>query len=114
MEDALSDILRLIRLKSCLYFVRDFCAPWGMRIDGGSFAQFHVIVRGTCVVGAGGRWYHGEAGDVFLFPRGLAHVLADQAGRDAVAGAEVMRSFGGAAPYFSEGGKPTQLILLLT
>ena len=43
---ALSDILRLIRLKICVYFQSDFSPPWGMEMEAGPFAQFHVVVRG--------------------------------------------------------------------
>ena len=83
MEDALSDVLRLIRLKSCIYFVRDFRGPWGMALGAGPHAQFHAIVRGDCVVEAGGQTHAMTAGDVILFPHGSAHVLADRAGRTA-------------------------------
>ena len=55
MEDILSDILRLIRLKGCVYFVRDFWSPWAMQMEGGAVAQFHVVLRGQCVVESKGR-----------------------------------------------------------
>ncbi len=110
MEDALSDVLRLIRLKSCVYFVRDFRAPWGMEMDSGPVAQFHAVVRGDCVVETGGRRHSVTAGDVILFPRGSAHVLADQAGRAAIPGPQVMASFSGDHPFFVEGESATQLV----
>lgn len=110
MEDALSSVLRLIRLKSCVYFVRDFRAPWGMAMAAGPFAQFHAIVRGDCVIESDGRTHNATAGDVLLFPRGAAHVLADRPGRDPVPGSEVVASFAGDRPYFAEGGAPTQLV----
>jgi hypothetical protein len=46
--DALSDILRMIRLQSTVYFRSDFHSPWGMDMDAGPFAQFHIVVRGSC------------------------------------------------------------------
>ncbi len=110
MEDALSDVLRLIRLNGCVYFVRDFHAPWAMGMDPGPFAQFHAVVRGDCVVEIGDRTIPATAGDVLLFPHGSAHVLADRAGRQAVPGPQVLASFAGDAPLFADGASPTQLV----
>ena len=110
MDDVLSDILRLIGLRSCVYFVRDFWSPWAMAMDAGPVAQFHAIVRGECVVEFDGTFHHVRAGDVLLFPRGARHVLADSEGRHTVPGAEVLRSLEGDAPFFANGQKPTQLV----
>jgi AraC family transcriptional regulator, activator of mtrCDE len=110
MDDALSDVLRLIRLKSCVYFVRDFHAPWGMEMDSGPVAQFHAVVRGDCVVETGGQSYSVTAGDIILFPRGSSHVLADRAGHAAIPGPQAMASFGSDRPLFAEGDSPTQLV----
>ncbi len=110
MEDELSDVLRLIRLKSCVYFARSFWAPWAMRLEGGAVAQFHVVLRGPCVFEAAGRVFQAAPGDVFLFPRGEAHVLADSPGRDAVAGSDFMGSLQAGRPLFAEGEMATELI----
>lgn len=110
MEDTLSEIFRRIRLTGCVYFQRDFHAPWAMHIEGTGFAQFHVVTRGDCVVQVAGRSHDLNMGDVLLFPHGYAHVLADQAGRAAVPGGEVMASFAGPKPYFETGGRATRLI----
>ena len=84
--DAVSDVLRLIRLKSCVYFKRDFFAPWAMRLGGGESAQFHIVVRGHCLVEVAGQKIQGAPGDVFLFPHGAHHVIADEEGRAPVPG----------------------------
>ncbi len=110
MDDALRDIFRLIRLKSCVYFQRDFCAPWAMEISGTGFAQFHVVTRGSGILELAGRQIGLGPGDVLLFPRGAAHTLADAPQRRAVAGAEVMSSFAGDDPLFSDGPFATRLI----
>ncbi len=110
MDDPLSDIFNLIRLTGCVYFQRDFHVPWGMRIEGTGFAQFHVVTRGACEVEVDGQWHAGSVGDVLLFPHGHAHTLADRQGRDAVAGPEVMASFAGSAPYFADGPASTRVI----
>jgi AraC-like DNA-binding protein len=110
MTDALSEIMRRIRLKSCVYFQRNFHAPWAMKIEGTGFAQFHVITRGGCVVVAGGKSHDCAAGDILFFPRGQAHVLADRPDRQALPGPQVMASFAGDAPCFAEGGAATRVI----
>jgi len=113
MEDVLGDVLRLIRIKSCIYFVNDFHDPWAMRIDGGggaAMAQFHVVARGQCVLESAGETRELGTGDVVLLPRGGGHVLADRPGRAPVPGVEVMRSLSGDSSMFSRGGAPTRLI----
>jgi len=110
MQDVLSDVLRLIRLKSCVYFICDFWSPWGMRIDRGPFAQFHVVVRGRCAAEVEGRRHPLAAGDVVLFPRGLGHVLSDGAASEPVAGAEVVRAVTANEPIFSDGEDATRLV----
>ncbi len=110
MDDVLSDLFRLIKLKSCVYFLRDFWSPWGMQIGGTGFAQFHVVTRGQCVVEAAGTCRDVVAGDVLLFPRGDAHVLADRPGRAATPGAAVMASLRSESPCFAAGARPTELI----
>ena len=69
MTDAFSDVLHFIRLKSCVYFVRDFWSPFAMQLDGNVVAQFHAVLRGNCVIEANGKQYQGAPGDVFLFPQ---------------------------------------------
>jgi len=110
MTDVLSDVLRLIRLKSCVYFARDFRSPWGMRMDAGVFAQFHAVLRGNCVVSHAGHAIDGSAGDVFLFPAGDAHQIADAVDRSAVPGPAFMESLATDAPLFTDGGAPTRLL----
>ena len=110
LSDALSDVMQRIRLKSCVYFQREFHTPWAMRIEGTGYAQFHVITRGTCVVTVDGQSHDCSTGDVLFFPRGQGHVLADQPDRDPLSGAQVMASFEGSDPCFAEGGSPTRVI----
>lgn len=110
MDDPLSDIFDLIRLKSVVYFERNFHAPWGMHIASTGFAQFHAVTRGNCVVETGGRHHECSVGDVLLFPRGAAHTLSDLPDRDAAPGSEVMASLGSDEPMFSAGETYTRLI----
>ena len=78
--DALSDILKTIKLSSSVYFRYDFSPPWGMNVEKGPFAQFHMLVRGRCCVYS---WVDQKlltlsAGDFVVFPFGDAHWLVDE------------------------------------
>jgi len=110
MTDVFSEVLRLIQLKSCVYFVRDFWSPWSMRLDGNTVAQFHIILRGQCIIEVAGKSYQGAPGDVFLFPKCEPHVISDAVGRDAVSGQEFMQSLAADKPLFSKGEASTQLL----
>lgn len=110
MEDALSNVFGMLRLKGCIYFQRDFFAPWGMTMTQGRFAQFHLIVSGECAVEVDGQYIAAEQGDVLLFPRGYPHRICDSEGSHCPPGEEVLASFNSADPAFSEGGHPTRLV----
>lgn len=110
MTDVFSDIFDLIKLKSCVYFQREFRGPWSMRIEGTGFAQFHVLTRGTCVLETDGAWRDCSVGDILFFPHGLGHTLADRPCRDPVPGPEAMASFAGDDPLFVDGDTSMRLI----
>ncbi len=110
MNDPLSDIFELIKLKGCVYFQRDFHSPWGMKIEGTGFAQFHVITRGTCVVQVKKERHECSVGDILLYPKGASHSLSDKAGRKAIPGPVVMNSFASNDPLFNTGNEYTRLV----
>ncbi len=92
--DALSDILRAIKLKSCVYFRSDFASPWGMDMDAGPFAQFHMVVSGHCWLNMEGfdepKFLTG--GDIVMFPLGDGHYLTDDLNCKRVPGIKVLES----------------------
>lgn len=100
MQDALSDVMQRVRLRACVYFQRDFHSPWAMCIQNTGYAQFHVISRGNCTVTVQEVTHNCASGDILLFPRGQAHVLADAPGRQAVPGPQAMASFATDQPCF--------------
>lgn len=109
-NDILSDVLRLVRLKGCVYFRHSFAAPWAMRVDEGVAAQFHVVARGECTVETANGTFSGGPGDVFIFPRGTSHVIGDRPGRQAMPGHQAVGAIlQGKAP-FAGGGRETQLV----
>ncbi len=92
--DALSDILKLIRLKSSVYFRKDFASPWGMEIGKSPFAQFHLVVRGHCYLQTDDMKDPTDlyAGDIVVFPKGKSHWLADDPNSKKVSGMNVVEA----------------------
>lgn len=100
--DAFSDILRMIRLKSAVYFRSDFSAPWGMEVASGTNAKFHMIVRGNCWLMAEGfsEPLALSGGDIIVFPLGHAHWLADKPDHQRVPGKLVVEAANKNEPMF--------------
>ncbi|MEK9946072.1 MAG: AraC family transcriptional regulator [Alphaproteobacteria bacterium] len=108
--DALSTVLGLLRLKGCVYFVHDFCTPWGMQMDDGPFAPFHAVVRGQCRMSVDGQDYRLSAGDVVMFPKGCGHALDDGEGRATVPGMNVVTAHADGRPLFQTGEDGVRLL----
>jgi len=111
--DALADILRHLRLKSCLYFRHQFSPPWGMSMDRASVAQFHLIVSGDCLLV---KREHDQrvlplsAGDIVIFPRGSAHDLVENLQSPRRSGREVMQAFHEGKGLFNNGPATVEII----
>jgi AraC-like DNA-binding protein len=76
--DALSEVLRTLRLRAHVYLHANFCGTWAVDPKPSKKAPFHVIAEGRC-------WLHmpGEsaalalgAGDLVLFPNDAPHLLS--------------------------------------
>lgn len=91
--DALSEVLRTIRLTGALFFRVEAAFPWcasapaGASLAGHVFpgaeqiVSFHVVTEGSCWVAAeGGPETRLEAGDVVVFPHGDAYALSTRRG----------------------------------
>jgi len=91
--DALSDVLRAVRLTGAVFFDIRVSSPWVAETpDGGEILTrlfpgsdhlipYHVVTEGTCW----GRVLDGpatklETGDIIMFPRGGAHVMSSAPG----------------------------------
>jgi AraC-like DNA-binding protein len=100
--DALSDVLQTIKLKSSVYFRSDFSAPWGMKMEAGKFAQFHLVVRGNCwlKLSDSKKPIELSAGDIILFPHGDSHSLSDKLGSKKYPGKKVLESILNNKPIF--------------
>ena len=73
--DVLSETLRALRLSGTVYFEADFSAPWGMAMNRGEVANFHIVTAGSCFARTEHEIIELARGDVVVFPHGTAHAL---------------------------------------
>jgi AraC-like DNA-binding protein len=75
--DTLTDVLRLLRLRTNVFLHSSFCGVWAVDTSGQRKAAFHVVSKGDC-------WLHLEgvapiplhAGDLLVLPRDAPHRLS--------------------------------------
>src|SRR5260370_441926 len=48
--DELSTMLGAINVRSAVYCLSDFAAPWGFEVERSPVAKFHVVLRGAAVL----------------------------------------------------------------
>ena len=116
--DALSDILRALRLRGTIYFRTEFNPPFGVAVPAFSnVARFHLAARGSCWVQVEGEEapVHLSQGDLIVIPHGAAHVLGDEPDREATGVDDVVETTGfrgdGALVYGGpDEGRATRLI----
>jgi AraC-like DNA-binding protein len=100
--DALSDVLKGVRLTGAIFFDVDAFAPWAAAAPRSSalvpmimpgvdhIIEYHVIAEGSCFVSiADEKPVRLEAGTVVVLPHGDAHVLSNPEGQRAVFDPEV-------------------------
>jgi AraC-like DNA-binding protein len=87
--DALSDVLKAVRLEGAVYLNAEFTAPWCIRGELGvasvrerlagaeHVAFFHFVTEGACKVrlAEGGEVLEALAGDLILFPQEGRHLM---------------------------------------
>lgn len=93
--DALSDVLRAVRLKGAVFFDVDAGAPWAAEapaacVVGPSIMpgvdhviEYHVVAAGECyatLLDGSGDVMRLKAGDVVAFPQGDTHVMSSHQG----------------------------------
>src|SRR5215472_10326476 len=80
-QDGLSSVLRDVNVRSVVYCLSDFTAPWGFRVERSPVAKFHVMLLGTAVLTVGdAEPVKLSAGDLVVLPHGAGHSIADQPG----------------------------------
>ena len=127
--DALSDVLKSVRLEGAVYFNAEFTAPWCIRGECGvaslrerlaraeHVAYFHFLTEGECQVRLvdGGKALHAMAGDLVLFPQEGRHLMGSDLqlaplGADAMAGATDAIGAELFAMRHGGGGKATRFV----
>ncbi len=89
-RDALSDVLRMVRLRACVYFVKSMMPPWGLDIPKTPNGPLHLVLEGECLLRHGGRDIPLRTGDAVLLPHGAGHAMIDAPETIPEPGAEVM------------------------
>jgi len=79
-DDALSDILRLVRLRACVYFTKDMPQGWGIGVAPGMNGPLHMVLEGSAVLRMDGQDTPLKAGDAVVLPRGAAHAMLAEPG----------------------------------
>jgi AraC-like DNA-binding protein len=87
--DALSEVLKVLRFNSAIFFNARFTAPWCLaspqaeavarQVNAGSerLLFYHFFVEGSCTVKLDDAPpLHVQGGDIILFPQGDAHTMA--------------------------------------
>jgi AraC family transcriptional regulator, alkane utilization regulator len=78
-HDALSSVLRDVHVRSVVYCLSDFSAPWGFSVERSPAAKFHVLLAGTARLTVGDAApVQLATGDLVLLAHGDGHVIADQ------------------------------------
>jgi AraC family transcriptional activator of mtrCDE len=74
--DPLSQLAPLLRVRPEIQELCQFGGPWASPHHADRVAQFHLVLRGECVlVLKGHRPVHLSAGDILLLPHGQAHLV---------------------------------------
>ncbi len=110
--DALSEVLRAVRLRGAVFFVVNATAPWVAEAASGReltplimpgvqhLFEYHIVTRGTCYGGLiGAPPIQLNAGDVILFPHGDAHVMSSAPKMRGVSAGGEMEKLIGRPPY---------------
>lgn len=127
--DALSHILKSVRLASAVYLNAEFTAPWCIRGECGlpsvrerlagaeHVAFFHFLTEGACKVrlAGSGQVLEAKAGDVLLFPQEGKHLMGSHLHLAPMEGEASVVAQPGAEPSLYHmrhggGGSPTRFV----
>jgi AraC-like DNA-binding protein len=126
LADALSDVLRSLRLRGAVFLDARFTAPWAvssmvtaeackpMLSWPSQLIAYHMVVEGQMVLSVTGEpEVTVRTGEIVLLPRNDIHVGASEAGIEAVDGVSLIKPLlgGGLARIsYGGGGAPTRLL----
>jgi len=127
--DALSDVLKSVRLDGAVYLNAEFTAPWCIRgelglasvrkrLEGAEHvAFFHFLTEGECKVRLSGsrQALAAKAGDLVLFPQEGKHLMGTDLQLEPMEGDATVEALAGAEPEVFQmrhggGGVPTRFV----
>lgn len=89
-DDALSEVLRLVRLRACVYFARTMAPGWGLSAPATVNGPVHLVLEGRCILRIGAEEHELNAGDAVVLPRGAAHTMLDTAAARPMTGGAII------------------------
>lgn len=103
--DVLTDVLKVLRLRTSTYFCSEFMGSWGMDIPEGSAGVFHAVIEGECwlTLSDDKERIRLAAGDIVAFPTGGSHSIGDEEGEKRLLGGDVVERIQAGDHPFSEG-----------
>jgi AraC-like DNA-binding protein len=124
--DALSDVLRIVRLTGAVFLDAEFTAPWcvgepsGVEVcvehmpDAQHVVIYHLVTEGRCEASVrGGPAVCAQGGDLIIIPTGEEHSLGSDLARPAVPGGRLVIQRGpDEVPQvrFGGGGEVTRMV----
>jgi len=102
--DVLADVLDTLRFKGSMFFRSELAAPWGMRLDKCDYPRFHIVLSGSCCIGA--RDVENREispKEIVLLAGGHEHWIADKPGRQLVASTKAAQACHLDQPLFQHG-----------
>jgi len=102
LMDVLGDVLKALRLNGSVYFNTCFCSPWGMSLANSPRASFHIIVNGDAWLKLPSQPQPIQlfAGDIIMFPTGVAHTISEQEHSICHEASEVVEAYNNEQPMF--------------
>jgi AraC-like DNA-binding protein len=123
--DALSEVLKIVKLRGALFFNAEFSAPWCVASSqssqmapllcpgAGHVIIYHYLVDGRAYAQAhGGKRHDLGSGDVVVFPHGDAHILGNGVGKpiDSLKAFAKNLSYGLKVARYGGGGELTKFV----
>jgi AraC-like DNA-binding protein len=124
--DALSEILRSVKLAGAMFFNAEASQPWGVRApssrtlgrylapDASHVIEFHLVTRGGGYIRVGEETTPFSAGDIVIVPHGDPHEMGNGIGAEFIDGEQSLPKLLSGGLSFSRfgggGGEPTRLI----
>ena len=80
-DDAVSELLATLRVRSTVYCLSELREPWGFEVNGANVPKFHLVLAGSCWLDLPGHEpVQLQTGDVVILSRGERHVVGARPG----------------------------------